>query len=176
MVDRRSRRSQRLIKEAFYRLIVQKPLFRLTVAEITREADLERGTFYGHYHDVFDLYDQELAAHVDTLLALFKRHYLTAFDKHDFVPLFSSIINYLTTNQELQALMHEAYNQSQALAVTLSEVAVFGGQNDLATQLEINYNLAGVLTILTDWQKGNINASVTELTTSLAAIARHHWQ
>lgn len=99
MVDRRSRRSQRLIKEAFYRLIVQKPLFRLTVAEITREADLERGTFYGHYHDVFDLYDQELAAHVDTLLALFKRHYLTAFDKHDFVPLFSSIINYLTTNQ-----------------------------------------------------------------------------
>ena len=139
----------------------------------------------GHYHDVFDLYDQELAAHVDTLLALFKRHYLTAFDKHDFVPLFSSIINYLTTNQELQALMHEAYNQSRALAeithafhttVTLSEVADFGGQNDLATQLEINYNLAGVLTILTDWQKGNINASVTELTTSLAAIARHHWQ
>ena len=43
MVDRRSRRSQRLIKEAFSRLIVQKPLFRLTVAEITREADLERG-------------------------------------------------------------------------------------------------------------------------------------
>ena len=40
MVDRRSRRSQRLIKEAFYRLIVQKPLFRLTVADITREADL----------------------------------------------------------------------------------------------------------------------------------------
>lgn len=109
---------------------------------------------------------------------------LNAFDKHDFVPLFSSIINYLTTNQELKALMHEAYNKSRALAeithafqtVTLSEVAVFGGQNDLATQLEINYNLAGVLTILTDWQKGNINASVTELTTSPAAIARHHWQ
>ncbi|BCQ31742.1 hypothetical protein [Limosilactobacillus fermentum] len=57
-----------------------------------------------------------MAAHVDTLLALFKRHYLTAFDKHDFVPLFSYIINYLTTNQELQALMHEAYNQSRALA------------------------------------------------------------
>ncbi|GIC71821.1 hypothetical protein LF01B1_08360 [Limosilactobacillus fermentum] len=37
MVDRRSRRSQRLIKEAFYRLIVQKPLSRLTVAEITRK-------------------------------------------------------------------------------------------------------------------------------------------
>lgn len=81
--------------------------------------------------------------------------------------------------------MYEAYNQSRALAeithafqttVTLSEVADFGGQNDLATQLEINYNLAGVLTILTDWQKGNINASVTELTASLAAIARHHWQ
>ncbi|MDH5018264.1 hypothetical protein QFK68_08600 [Limosilactobacillus fermentum] len=43
--------------------------------------------------------------------------------------------------------MHEAYNQSRALAeithafqttVTLSEVADFGGQNDLATQLEIN--------------------------------------
>ncbi|MCE0561302.1 hypothetical protein LR965_09915, partial [Limosilactobacillus fermentum] len=48
-------------------------------------------------------------------------------------------------------------------------------QQDL-TKSQINYNLAGVLTILTDWQKGNINASVTELTTSLAAIARHHWQ
>lgn len=55
--------------------------------------------------------------------------------------------------------MHESYNQSRALAeithafqttVTLSEVADFGGQNDLAAQLEINYNLAGVLTILTD--------------------------
>ncbi|QZY77526.1 hypothetical protein [Limosilactobacillus fermentum] len=48
-------------------------------------------------------------------------------------------------------------------------------QQDL-TKSQINYNLAGVLTILTDWQKGNINANVTELTTSLAAIARHHWQ
>ncbi|KAA8817348.1 TetR/AcrR family transcriptional regulator [Bifidobacterium callitrichos] len=40
------------------RLLADKPLNRITVTELTELADVNRVTFYAHYHDVYDMFDQ----------------------------------------------------------------------------------------------------------------------
>lgn len=45
-------RSRRLIRQAFTELLKEKPLDKITVADIVRRADINRGTFYAHYSDV----------------------------------------------------------------------------------------------------------------------------
>ncbi|MFE2995232.1 TetR/AcrR family transcriptional regulator [Nocardia sp. NPDC059246] len=55
--DRRSRRSRRLLREAFVALVLEHGFAAVTVEDITERADLSRATFYGHYTDKDALLD-----------------------------------------------------------------------------------------------------------------------
>lgn len=58
MQDRRVRKTKESIKEAFFNLMSEKPFKDITVNQITEKADVNRGTFYLHYLDKFDLRDK----------------------------------------------------------------------------------------------------------------------
>ncbi len=53
--NRSAQRTERSIKQAFVELSSEKPLAELSVAELCDRADVSRGTFYLHYHDLIDL-------------------------------------------------------------------------------------------------------------------------
>lgn len=53
--NRNALRSQKLLKKAFSELLAEKPFDKITVTDITRRADLSRGTFYAHYENTSDL-------------------------------------------------------------------------------------------------------------------------
>ncbi|MCG7376520.1 TetR/AcrR family transcriptional regulator [Paenibacillus sp. ACRSA] len=48
-VDKRILRSKTALKETFVRLLFLKPFQQLSISEIVREANYNRGTFYAHY-------------------------------------------------------------------------------------------------------------------------------
>ena len=51
--DRRVRRTKQLIKQSLIELMHEKPFKDITVKDITERADLNRGTFYLHYVDIY---------------------------------------------------------------------------------------------------------------------------
>lgn len=57
-VDRRVRKTQSAIKKAFIQLLKQKDLDHITIHDITEAADINRGTFYLHYEDKYDLLEK----------------------------------------------------------------------------------------------------------------------
>ena len=56
--DRRVRKTRRLLKECFIRLLNEKKIQDISVRELADMADINRGTFYLHYRDVYDLMDR----------------------------------------------------------------------------------------------------------------------
>lgn len=56
--DRRVRRTRMRLQQAMLELLKEKDARSITVRELTQRADVNRGTFYAHYKDVFDLLDQ----------------------------------------------------------------------------------------------------------------------
>ena len=56
--DRRTEKTRRALRDALASFLVDKELRKITVQEIADKADVNRGTFYKHYLDVYDLYDQ----------------------------------------------------------------------------------------------------------------------
>lgn len=56
--DRRSRKTRAALTDALFDLLGEKPLKSISVTELTRLADVNRATFYVHYRDVFDMFDQ----------------------------------------------------------------------------------------------------------------------
>lgn len=57
-VDRRVRKTKKQLRECLTRLLKEKKVQDITVRELTDMADLNRGTFYLHYRDVFDLLEK----------------------------------------------------------------------------------------------------------------------
>lgn len=57
-MDRRKLRTKNLLRKALLELIEEKGADAITVSDITKRAELNRGTFYLHYQDVSDLLEQ----------------------------------------------------------------------------------------------------------------------
>lgn len=56
--DRRAVRTKRLIRDALSQLIEEKGFNDISIMDITTRADINRGTFYLHYTDKFDLLEK----------------------------------------------------------------------------------------------------------------------
>lgn len=70
--DLRVRYTREVIQRAFLELLKEKPLNRITVKEVCDRAEINRGTFYKHYLDCYDLMDkieEQAIARFDEVLA-----------------------------------------------------------------------------------------------------------
>lgn len=56
--DARVRYTRKVIQEAFLEILKEKPVAKVTVKEICDRAEINRGTFYKHYQDCYDLMDK----------------------------------------------------------------------------------------------------------------------
>lgn len=57
-MSERKTETKKIIKEAFTKLLKEKGFNNITVSDITNEAKINRGTFYLHYTDKFDLLEK----------------------------------------------------------------------------------------------------------------------
>lgn len=77
----KKQKTRQRIQEAFIQKLMEKPFDSITVGDLAKTAGINRGTFYLHYEDKFDLLEQmenqlfaELGYHIDQL----QSHYLSA--------------------------------------------------------------------------------------------------
>jgi AcrR family transcriptional regulator len=67
--DRRARYTQSVIKEAFVKLYRKNPIGKITVTDICKIAEINRGTFYLHYHDPYDLLERITDDYCDRVIS-----------------------------------------------------------------------------------------------------------
>jgi AcrR family transcriptional regulator len=58
-VDRRIVKTKRLLENALVKLMIEKGFDKISIKDLTEEADINRGTFYLHYKDKYDLLEQK---------------------------------------------------------------------------------------------------------------------
>ncbi|WP_455675505.1 TetR/AcrR family transcriptional regulator C-terminal domain-containing protein [Pradoshia sp.] len=70
----KNKKTKQLIQKSFIKILERKSFDSITIGEITKTAKINRGTFYLHFQDKFDLLDQieqqlfmELGIHLDKL-------------------------------------------------------------------------------------------------------------
>lgn len=67
---RSSIRSKALIKEALLSLMIEKPFEKISISDIVRRADINRGTFYAHYSNTSDVLKSISSSVVDEIALL----------------------------------------------------------------------------------------------------------
>lgn len=68
--DLRVQRTNKMIVEAFIRLVEQKGFDQVTVQDIADEAMINRATFYAHYKDKQDLYEKIFEIAIDSFASV----------------------------------------------------------------------------------------------------------
>lgn len=70
-VDLRVKKTLKNIQDNFFDLLEEKPLKKITIKELAESSNINKGTFYLHYRDIYDLYefivDQFLEETIDKL-------------------------------------------------------------------------------------------------------------
>ncbi|GEO70831.1 TetR/AcrR family transcriptional regulator [Levilactobacillus acidifarinae] len=66
----RATETDQKIRTAFLALLEKRPLDKITIANITQGAQVNRATFYAHYQDKYDLFEQMMATSVAEVLPL----------------------------------------------------------------------------------------------------------
>ncbi len=92
-------RSRRLIREAYLRVLESKSPDKITVADMVREADINRSTFYAHYKSPHDVLLQIADELVDEINSLFADFQFSEFLR-DPSPMFVKFCAFLAENKE----------------------------------------------------------------------------
>lgn len=102
-LDRRVRKTRAQLRSGLAKLMLQKSLKEITVKELTDLVDINRGTFYLHYRDIYDLADQiesDIMAEFHAILESSSERELSETP----FPLFAKIYSYLAENADLCAV------------------------------------------------------------------------
>lgn len=106
MKDRRNEKTEQLIKETFLNLLKKKNINEISVSEISRLANLGRGTFYLHYSNIYDLYENIEHDVILNIKNIFNSAFPTTNPKNS-KKLIMSLVEYIEKNKELfKILVH----------------------------------------------------------------------
>ncbi|MDR0423966.1 MAG: TetR family transcriptional regulator C-terminal domain-containing protein, partial [Clostridiales Family XIII bacterium] len=124
--------------------------------ELADKADVHRATFYSHYKDIYDLYEQLENAVVDELSAMISKNPPSTYEE-----LFKIIIDYVYDNAQTCRMLfngngnRDFYNR---VSGSLEEIYIADwlretGQNEAAEEWRFfaKYHIQGCLAIVNRW-------------------------
>lgn len=175
-LDRRSKYSIQVIRQALFELLEVKSLDEITVVDICTKADVNRGTFYKYYRDVPDLYDKTEDSLVEKIYALTEKPDNTDFQNHFF---FKEILNILANNKEFTYIAqnkdfseHLAKKLLTFFIPYLQQMLHFKCPNvdNQTADLLIEYVLGGCIRVVSYWLKNGMQISIEDIDNRLSAM------
>lgn len=98
--DRRVRRTKKLLTQGLIQLMQQKQVKDITVRELADLADVNRGTFYLYYRDIFDMLEQietEIFDRFNQIISAHQEGRMLSQAK----PMFSDLFHFIAENEEM---------------------------------------------------------------------------
>lgn len=176
--DRRFKKTERALAEALSKLMMDKKIQSITIRELTETADLHRSTFYKHYTDIYDLYEQletRLFQDINQILSFDSTHsyeelYINLIEyvhQHSFIyKLFIAHSSGLDVQEKMKRLMETKY-----LEIWLYE----DKKNVITDEMRYftTYHVQGCLSVLNHWIETNFAYSKKDMLKLLQKLNDH---
>lgn len=158
--DRRARKTDLALQTALIKLLSEKEIKDITIKELTDTADIHKATFYTHYEDIYDLYNQIEDYVINEISNL-----ITLDPKHAYTFVFNSLVEFLYKNIDLaKALFGEKNHRSftDKLGAMLKEryieICKYETKSDDIPKMwdaMIEYHIKGYISLLSLLLKNN---------------------
>ena len=179
--NRSIQRTQALLKDGLTALMKQKPIQKISVKELTDSVNLNRGTFYLHYKDIYDLMEQIESDMLEQFQEINQTH--KAADMHGTpYPLLVDLFHFLKKNAEFDRILL-IENRDQTFVDKLKSILRERCLTDWAQMFETSnpelysfysaYILSGFIGVIETWLRNGTTQSPEELAQYTENIILH---
>ncbi len=178
-VDRRTRRTVRAIKQAFFELASEKGIEKVTVSDIAERADINRKTFYHHYSSIEALFDEVLFDEARYAAASIRDGVLDESGELDVMKLFQTLSIKITEMAERNGAMLANVDTERFIRYfepIMMQVAseripdVYGDVPDEQMRYLITFIYSGLISVYHRWLADNSNYDMGELAELLSVL------
>ncbi len=145
----------------------EKDLHHITVQELADRADIHRVTFYTHYHDVYDLYEQLVEKTLSELGSIVQND-----PAHLYEGIYDEITDYIYANQTLFHMLlcsgNTAFTNRLSELFEMKYLSIWLFEDNL-TEITAEmryltvYHVHGCLAIVTTWARSNFASPKDEI-------------
>ena len=173
--DRRVRRTRARLRQALTQLLAEKDLRSITVRELTDLADVNRGTFYAHYRDLYDLMEHLEQTFFSELQQRLSR-YTSQQLREDLAPVLEDVLGLVWENRDLLPSLLDPQSADRFFS-RLSAVIYdmyrkeWGLVYSLGDESEISYCLSFVVSGMMGLVRSWAQAGFREPPQAIAALA-----
>jgi len=169
-MDRRIQKTRQAIMNTFVDLLTEKGFDKITINDIADRANINRGTFYLHYVDKFDLLDKCIETYIEPLLQQCAN---TTDTSTDAIAL-QSIFEYLEKNFTIYKLLLSnegaGFFRNRLYAIiaqALEVIAIKPENNAFSNGVTIHFLTSGFIGVLEWWLNNSMPCNVQEITDQL---------
>lgn len=183
--DLRVIKTKQILKKALLRLLGTTPLEKMKIAELCREANISRGTFYLHYETIEDLFEEYYAEIMDDMrksyLEPLKIAKLVESKKIEpaMIRIFHHIKNYerfyriCFSNKIPMAYYYMLFEQISAL---LRIDLISYDKNGMDTGYTTAFHANAIIGIIIEWYRRDFQDSAEQVSEQLVKIVNLHYK
>ena len=173
--DRRVRRTKKLLTQALTELLQKKQVNEITVKELTDLADMNRGTFYMYYKDIFDMLEKiedELFQKLDAIAQTYEHGDPTQQVK----PILLDLFRFIEENQEMFRVLLSPNGDMNFLhrlyeAIRERSLEIWKDQMGSLDEKEFDYRYSFVIFGCAGMIRAWVNRSCQETDMQMAELA-----
>ncbi|HBQ64453.1 MAG TPA: TetR family transcriptional regulator [Clostridiales bacterium] len=176
--DRRTRYTKTAIRQALLELLGSRPIGRITVTDICKRAEINRGTFYSYYTDPYHL----LSGIENELLEKIKMSMENSMVHGKITDLLLEILKAIQQNADLCRNLFSEYGDKQFIRriIDISRdrgiaewKAIAGNAHPDTLELLYSYTAEGTVGIIRVWLQSGMKQSPAELADLIDKLIHH---
>jgi len=176
--NRRILYTKKIIKDSLLNLLESKKIHQVTVTDICKNANINRGTFYTHYKDAYDLLQSMEDEFFNQILEYIEE---TPLEDYKDVLLLNAL-KLIKENKELCKILfcHNIENNIMdrifllARKAEIDKLISSSKVDDVFLDYFIKYNVGGVFSVVQTWLENDLNESPEEIVNIINNIVAFH--
>lgn len=179
-MDRRSIRTDKLLKSTLLSLLLKKNIQNITITELMKNANLDRRTFYLHYNDIYALYEAIQTDFINEFLIIFETAEIKEQLKNKPISIISITIYFLYSHADIcianlgvnfdYNLAHQFLEILRARALSLIQ-NIHPKCSSLKIETYYTFCVYGSFGIIRQWIENNLAAKEEEIIAQIEELA-----
>lgn len=165
--NRRILYTKKVIRESLLELLQDKKIHEITVTDICKIANINRGTFYTHYKDAYDLLESMEDELFNQILEYIE---ITPVEEYKDILLLRAL-ELIEENKELCKILFSKHMKSSTIdrviylanRAEIDKIIANSNVNDIFLDYFIKYSVGGVISVVQSWLENNLKESPEEL-------------
>lgn len=171
--DQRVKITKIMIKTAFIDLLAIKPIQNITVKELCEKSEINRGTFYKHYLDVYDLKEKIEEEFAEKLIIALTPLSQKSATETSLTHVISTVFTIIHNNADFSSLL-VSQNSDKTFIVKLLSIGyktymqayleIFPNVSEIKLNYFYSFISAGCIGVLEKWLMGGMKEDISEVT------------